>query len=114
MEVLQNRVDSRRAMHQFYVDIFREIDGVEVFTEPNSNFYSNHWLSAIVIDPETTGLTREDLRLAFLEDNIESRPLWKPMHMQPVFATAPFMIQRLQKNFLRMGYVCLPAQVLMT
>ena len=108
MEVLQNRVDSRRAMHQFYVDIFREIDGVEVFTEPNSNFYSNHWLSAIVIDPETTGLTREDLRLAFLEDNIESRPLWKPMHMQPVFATAPYYGSKVAEELFKDG-LCLPS-----
>ena len=71
------------------VQIFKDIDGVEVFSEPTSDFYSNHWLSAVIIRPEIAGFTREDLRLKFLEDEIESRPLWKPMHLQPLFANAP-------------------------
>ena len=90
MEVLNDRVAARRAMNKFYQELFADIDGVTVFTEPTEDFYSNHWLSAIVIDPAVAGKTREDLRLAFLEDDIESRPLWKPMHMQPVFADAPY------------------------
>lgn len=67
MEVLNERVDARRKMHDFYVDIFKDIDGVEVFSEPTANYYSNHWLSAIVIDEKIAGKNREDLRLAFLK-----------------------------------------------
>ena len=108
MEVLKDRVAARRAMHDFYVDLFKNIEGVTVFTEPNSDFYSNHWLSAIIIDPETTGKNREDLRHAFLEDNIESRPLWKPMHLQPVFESAPYYGGNISEKLFDNG-LCLPS-----
>lgn len=108
MEVLSERIDARRKMHDFYVDVFKNIDGVEVFSEPNENYYSNHWLSAIIIDEETAGKNREDLRLVFLEDNIESRPLWKPMHMQPVFAEAPYYGTKVAEKLFENG-LCLPS-----
>lgn len=91
MEVLDERVAARRAMTAFYAELFAEIPGVRVFQAPSSEYFSNHWLAAIVIDPQQTGgVTREDLRLAFNAENIESRPLWKPMHLQPVFVDSPF------------------------
>ena len=108
MEVLKDRVEARRKMHDFYVGIFKDIDGVEVFSEPNEDFYSNHWLSAIVVDETKTGVTREDLRLAFLEDNIESRPLWKPMHLQPVFSQAPYYGTNIAEKLFDDG-LCLPS-----
>lgn len=55
------------------------------------DFNSNYWLTCILVKPEECGFTREEVRLALEADNIESRPLWKPMHMQPVFKNAPFM-----------------------
>jgi len=108
MEVLGERVASRRKMHDFYIDLFKDIDGVEVFTEPNDDFYSNHWLSAIIVDEEKTGKTREDIRFAFLEDNIESRPLWKPMHLQPVFENAPYYGDQVAETLFDKG-LCLPS-----
>jgi len=108
MEVLADRVASRRAMTVFYNDLFEEIDGVEVLTEPNEKFYSNHWLSAITIDPEKSGVTREQLRLALLEDNIESRPLWKPMHLQPIFENSPYYGQHVAEDLFERG-LCLPS-----
>ncbi|MEG0697009.1 DegT/DnrJ/EryC1/StrS family aminotransferase [Algoriella sp.] len=108
MEVLQDRVDARRAMNQFYQELFADIDGVTVFVEPNSDYYSNHWLSAITIDPKVAGKTREDLRLALLEDDIESRPLWKPMHLQPVFADAPYYGGKVAEELFENG-LCLPS-----
>jgi dTDP-4-amino-4,6-dideoxygalactose transaminase len=108
MEVLADRVEARRKMHDFYVEIFKDIDGVDVLCEPTENFYSNHWLSAIVVDGNKTGKTREDLRLAFLEDNIESRPLWKPMHLQPVFANAPYYGTNVAEKLFDDG-LCLPS-----
>jgi dTDP-4-amino-4,6-dideoxygalactose transaminase len=108
MEVLQSRVEARRAMHNFYVDIFKNIEGVTVFSEPNENFYSNHWLSAIIVDPAVSNKTREGLRAAFLEDNIESRPLWKPMHLQPVFEKAPYYGSTVSENLFENG-LCLPS-----
>jgi len=108
MEVLKDRVEARRAMHDFYITLFRDIEGVEVFSEPDSDFYSNHWLSAIIVNPEITGKTREDLRLAFLEDDIESRPLWKPMHLQPVFSGAPYYGTNVSEKLFDNG-LCLPS-----
>ncbi|MDQ1855295.1 aminotransferase class I/II-fold pyridoxal phosphate-dependent enzyme [Chryseobacterium sp. WLY505] len=108
MEVLKDRVAARRAMHDFYVDLFSNIEGVNVFSEPNDDFYSNHWLSAVIIDPEITGKDREGLRHAFLEDNIESRPLWKPMHVQPVFETSPYYGGNVSEKLFDNG-LCLPS-----
>ncbi|MDH0673405.1 aminotransferase class I/II-fold pyridoxal phosphate-dependent enzyme [Empedobacter sp. GD03861] len=108
MEVLQSRVEARRAMNKFYQELFADIDGVTVFTEPSSDYFSNHWLSAILIDPKVAGKTREELRLAFLEDDIESRPLWKPMHMQPVFADAPYYGGTVAEELFENG-LCLPS-----
>lgn len=108
MEVLDSRVEARRTMHQFYTDLFGNMPGVTVFSEPSADFYSNHWLSAIIIDPEITGRNREQLRMAFLEDNIESRPLWKPMHLQPVFEGAPFYGNGVSEKLFDDG-LCLPS-----
>lgn len=108
MEVLADRVAARRAMNKFYQELFADIDGVTVFVEPSSDYFSNHWLSAILIDPKVAGKTREDLRLAFLEDDIESRPLWKPMHMQPVFADAPYYGGTVAEELFENG-LCLPS-----
>ncbi|WP_426481872.1 aminotransferase class I/II-fold pyridoxal phosphate-dependent enzyme [Chryseobacterium sp. R2ACT005] len=108
MEVLKDRVVARRAMHDFYLDTFKNIEGVTVFSEPGNDFYSNHWLSAIIIDPQVAGKDREGLRLAFLEDNIESRPLWKPMHLQPVFESSPYYGGKISENLFDNG-LCLPS-----
>ncbi|STD53390.1 DegT/DnrJ/EryC1/StrS family aminotransferase [Empedobacter falsenii] len=108
MEVLADRVAARRAMNKFYQELFADIDGVTVFVEPSSDYFSNHWLSAILIDPKVAGKTREDLRLAFLEEDIESRPLWKPMHMQPVFADAPYYGGTVAEELFENG-LCLPS-----
>ena len=119
MEVLNDRVAARRKMNAFYQELFKDIKGVTVFTEPNlsetdnhqpatNNYFSNHWLSAILINPEIAGKTREDLRLAFLEDNIESRPLWKPMHLQPVFADSPYYGGKVAEELFDNG-LCLPS-----
>lgn len=108
MEVLDERISQRRANHQFYIDLFKNMEGVEVFTEPSEDYFSNHWLSAVVIDAQKSGFSREDLRLKFLEDNIESRPLWKPMHLQPVFADASYYGGRVAEQLFENG-LCLPS-----
>jgi len=85
MEVLDLRVAQRRANHQFYEGFFKQIESVELFSEPSTDYFSNYWLTTIIINPEKAGTNRETLRLAFEQENIETRPLWKPMHMQPIF-----------------------------
>ena len=109
MEVLDAHVALRRAMHDFYVEVFKGLNGVAVFTAPNADYFSNHWLSAILIDPlKTNGITRETLRLAFEAKNIESRPLWKPMHLQPVFEKHPFYGNKVAETLFENG-LCLPS-----
>ncbi|MGH2665068.1 DegT/DnrJ/EryC1/StrS family aminotransferase [Flavobacterium sp.] len=109
MEVLDKHVGLRRDMHQFYADFFATVDGVTVFSEPSSDFYSNHWLSAIVIDPSKTGgKTSTDLRLALEKANIESRPLWKPMHLQPIFEHYSYYGSSISQNLFENG-LCLPS-----
>lgn len=108
MEVLNDRIDARRSMHKFYLEVFKEIEGVTVFSEPSSDFYSNHWLSVILIDEKITGKTREELRLAFLECNVESRPLWKPMHLQPIFIDSPYYGGKVAEELFDKG-LCLPS-----
>ncbi|MFU1858145.1 DegT/DnrJ/EryC1/StrS family aminotransferase [Sphingobacterium sp. NGMCC 1.201703] len=108
MEVLSNRIEARRDMTKFYSDLFANIDGIKVLTEPSEDFYSNHWLAAITMDETITGISREDLRLALLEDNIESRPLWKPMHLQPVFENSPYYGSNVAEKLFDTG-LCLPS-----
>jgi len=108
MEVLVDRIEARRGMTKFYSDVFAGIEGVRVLTEPSGDFYSNHWLAAITIDETITGVSREDLRLALLEDNIESRPLWKPMHLQPVFENSPYYGSNVAEKLFDTG-LCLPS-----
>jgi dTDP-4-amino-4,6-dideoxygalactose transaminase len=109
MEVLDAHVFLRRAMHDFYVELFQDISGVTVFTAPNDDYFANYWLSALLIDPiEANGITRETLRLAFEAENIESRPLWKPMHLQPVFEKYPYYGNKVAETLFDNG-LCLPS-----
>jgi len=109
MQILDEHVALRRKMNQFYQDIFSDIDGVTVFKENNTDIFSNHWLSVILVDEKLTGgISRENLRLSLEKENIESRPLWKPMHMQPVFADAPFYGNGVSEKLFDIG-LCLPS-----
>lgn len=108
MEVLPDRINARRKMHAFYTELFKDIRGIQLLTEPNEDYFSNHWLSVIHIDEQLVGFDREVLRLAFLEDNIETRPLWKPMHLQPVFSGAPYYGEQVAETLFNNG-LCLPS-----
>ena len=108
MEVLDHHIALRRQMHDFYKELFKNIDGVKVFEEPNGDYFSNYWLSAIIVNPEIAGFTREELRLKLLEENIESRPLWKPMHLQPYFKEALFFGNSVAETLFDQG-LCLPS-----
>ena len=84
---LDGMIARRRAMRELYRDLFDGVDGVEIFGGESDND-DNFWLTSIVIDSAVTGWTPAELSAALLTDNIESRPLWKPMHLQPVFEAA--------------------------
>lgn len=109
MEVLDVHVAKRRAMHDFYADFFQNYKGISVFTVPNDDYFANYWLSAIVVDPLlANGLTRETLRLALEAENIESRPLWKPMHLQPIFEKYPYYGGSVSETLFDTG-LCMPS-----
>lgn len=109
MEVLDNHVGLRREMHNFYREVFQNKEGIKLFSEPNDDYFSNHWLSAITIDSsKTNGKNREDLRLLLETENIESRPLWKPMHLQPIFKDAPYYGRAVSEKLFNDG-LCLPS-----
>ena len=109
MEVIDQRVAERRANYEFYKNIFKNQEGVELFTEPSEDYQSNHWLNAIIIHPEKIGnKDREFWRLAFAEENIETRPLWKPMNLQPLFDKAYYFGSNIAKTLFNNG-LCLPS-----
>ncbi|MBX2827791.1 MAG: aminotransferase class I/II-fold pyridoxal phosphate-dependent enzyme [Flavobacteriaceae bacterium] len=107
MEVLDKHVQLRRNNHSFYSEIFKDVTGVKVFTETSEDFYSNHWLTCITVD-ESNAFSTEALRVALAAENIESRPLWKPMHLQPVFENYPYYGANVAENLFKNG-LCLPS-----
>ncbi|CAM1350555.1 DegT/DnrJ/EryC1/StrS family aminotransferase [Tenacibaculum crassostreae] len=108
MEVLDKHIGFRRANNQFYQELFENVEGITVLTESTSEYFSNHWLSAVIIDENKTGFSREDLRLALENENIESRPLWKPMHLQPVFKDCKYYGENVSEKLFENG-LCLPS-----
>lgn len=108
MEVLADRVAARRRMNTFYRQQFAAVTGITLQQEPSTDFLSNYWLSAIVIDSVKAGIDAEGLRSAFAARNIEVRPLWKPMHLQPVFQQYPYYGTHVAESLFNNG-LCLPS-----
>ena len=108
MEVLDKHICLRRKNNQFYQELFKDVDGITVFKEPTNDFYSNHWLSCIIIDEAKTGFSRENVRLSLEKENIESRPLWKPMHLQPIFKECAYYGGTVSETLFKNG-LCLPS-----
>lgn len=106
MEVLDDRVARRREIYARYRQSLVH-SGIAFMPEPDG-LYSTRWLTALTIDPEVCGVTREDVRLALLEQEIEARPLWKPMHMQPLYQDAPYHGRQLDERLFANG-LCLPS-----
>ena len=107
MEVLSQRVTSRRANFERYLNRYHTVPGFH-FQPDLPGAFSNRWLTALIIYPSLSGFSREDLRLAFEKENIESRPLWKPMHLQPVFRDAPYFGGDTAEKLFEEG-LCLPS-----
>ena len=108
LKVIDQRVSQRRANFDFYQRELSQLPGV-AFQPELIGSYSNRWLTCITIDPERSkGVTREKIRLALDKDNIESRPLWKPMHQQPVFKDAPYYGSGVSDKLFDDG-LCLPS-----
>jgi len=107
LEVLDLRIMQRRENNKFYRNLLGQVNGITFHTEKSDSF-SNYWLTSIIIDPKITGVTREDLRKGLEVDNIESRPLWKPMHLQPVFSGVPAYTNGFSEYAFENG-LCLPS-----
>ncbi|MFB9108001.1 DegT/DnrJ/EryC1/StrS family aminotransferase [Flavobacterium gyeonganense] len=107
MEILDKNIDSRIEMNHFYKEIFKNVKEIEVFQTANDDFFSNYWLSTILIN-ENKNINRKTLRLAFETANIECRPIWKPMHLQPLFSGYPYYGGNVAENLFTRG-LCLPS-----
>lgn len=113
MEVLGSHIARRREIHALYTSLLADIDGIEVKQNPSADFDSNFWLTCITVDPAKTGTTADKIRLHLDAENIESRLLWRPMHMQPVFEKYPFYGDGTSERIFETG-LCLPSGSLLT
>ena len=112
LRVLDERVAAKRRIFDAYVELLADTPGIDFMPEADGNI-GNRWLSVILITPEEYGATPEDVRLALEEHNIESRPMWKPMHMQPVFAGCRVRGGKVSEDLFNRG-LCLPSGTAMT
>ncbi len=108
MFVLEEHIARHRAIHSLYTELLKDIPGITVMQNPTENFESNFWLICILVDSRQTGITREGIRLAMEAANIETRPLWKPLHLQPIFQQAPFYGNETSEQLFNIG-LCLPS-----
>ena len=108
MEVLNAHVARRREIHALYTKLLAGTPGITVKQAPGAEFASNFWLTCILVDPEKFGADYETLRQKLDAANIETRPLWKPMHLQPVYASAPFYGNGTSEKIFSQG-LCLPS-----
>lgn len=110
MEVLQEHVNRRRQIHDIYANELSDICEIEVMSNPSSDYNSNYWLSTILMN---NGTSPNDLRLKLESDNIETRLLWRPMHMQPIYESAPFYGNGTSESLFDKG-LCLPSSSSLT
>jgi len=108
MQVLAEHIARRRAIHVLYTELLADVKGVEVMQNPAAEFDSNFWLTCITVDSGVCGATADDIRLRLEAENIESRLLWRPMHMQPVYADCPFYGDGTAERIFNKG-LCLPS-----
>lgn len=109
MKILETNLEKRIENHKFYKSIFDSIGNVELFEVLNEDYFSNYWLNTILIKENHNATTnRESLRLVFEAENIESRPLWKPMHLQPIFESYPYYGGNIAQQLFETG-LCLPS-----
>lgn len=109
LQVLDERVAARRSLNIKYRSLLGKYPGIQFQSEPDARFYSNFWLTAILIDPAMCGgISASDVSRTLNSENIDARPLWKPMHLQPVFSDAPYFGGRTAEQLFRSG-LCLPS-----
>lgn len=114
MYVLDEHIARRRAIHALYVEKLKNTPGITVM-QPRSNveLHPNYWLSTMLVNPQEAGFTYQELSARLTAADIESRPLWKPMHLQPVFAKAPAYVNGMSEALFAQG-LCLPSGPMIT
>lgn len=114
MYVLNEHIARRRAIHELYVEKLKNTPGITVMQpRSNVNLHPNYWLSTILVNPQEAGFTYQELSARLTAADIESRPLWKPMHLQPVFANAPAYVNGVSEALFAQG-LCLPSGPMVT
>lgn len=113
MLVLNEHIARRRAIHTLYSEWLEDVDGIEVKQNPSADYDSNFWLTCILVDPEKCGVTADQIRVELEKENIESRLLWRPMHMQPVYKDNPYYGTDVSEKLFNKG-LCLPSGSLLT
>ena len=108
MSILDRHIDHHRRLAKLYAELFSDVNGIDVHLNPSSRYDSNYWLSTIVIDNVKTGTDCDTVRQHLESCNIESRPLWKPMHLQPVYKDVPSYINGVSESIFSKG-LCLPS-----
>lgn len=108
MLVLRDHVARRREINTLYRELLKDVPGISFLVNPNTDFNSNHWLTCIIVNRDVVGFSREDIRMKMEEKDIETRPLWKPMHLQPVFAGTPYYGEDTAEKLFENG-LCLPS-----
>lgn len=108
MTVLNEHIEHHRHVHALYEKAFAAIEGITLKSNPDKCFNANYWLSTILIDPEKTGTDYEKVRVALDQKGIETRPLWKPMHLQPVYKNNPCYVNGVSEKLFNQG-LCIPA-----
>ncbi len=108
MTIIDEHLAHHRHVHDLYEQAFATLDGIELKSNPSPDFDANYWLCTILIDPTVTGIDYETMRQRLDADNIETRPLWKPMHLQPVFKDCPAYVNGVSERMFARG-LCLPA-----
>lgn len=113
MMAINSFVDARRRNHKLYAQLLSKVDGITIQENPNEDYQANFWLTCILIDENKFGKSADTIRKQLEQQNIETRPLWKPMHMQPVFAHFPYYGGTVSENLYKTG-LCLPSGVGLT
>jgi dTDP-4-amino-4,6-dideoxygalactose transaminase len=108
LEILNERVERRKNNNKFYRNLLQKLDFISFQSEPNEYYNSNYWLTTIFIKPNSKVISSEQIRLKLEKANIESRPLWKPMHIQPVFINHPKYTNMISEKLFSNG-LCLPS-----
>lgn len=108
MTVLEEHIAHHRHIHALYEEAFKEMEGITLKSNPGPDFNSNYWLCTILIDKEKTGFDYDELRRALDKKGIETRPLWKPMHLQPVYKDSPCYVNGVSERLFDQG-LCIPA-----